>query len=149
MSLLEEEGRFIAKVTAADLGEAKKTGTPFMQLGFETEEGHVSGRLYLSEKAFDRSLKVLQECFGFDGDFENLDPIVGQECSITTEFESWVNDEGETKQSLRVRWINPKGGPQMEAGARQSLAARLSARAGGTAPAPEVESFESDDDNPF
>jgi len=129
MPLLEEEGRFIAKVTAAELGEAQ-TGTPFLQLNFDTEEGSTSGRVWLSDKAFERSIGVLKECFAFDGDFENLKPIVGQECSITTEFEEYENDAGETKQTLRVKWINPKGGPKMDPNARKSLAERLSMKAG-------------------
>lgn len=145
MPLLEEEGRFPAKVTAAELGEAS-TGTPFVQLNFETDEGSTSGRVYLSDKAFDRSLGVLQECFGFDGNFENLKPIVGQECSITTELEEYENSEGETKQSLRVKWINPKGGPKLDPSKRQSLAARLSAKAGVKPSAPAEEESE---DVPF
>ena len=128
MPLLQEEGRFVAKVTAAELGEAS-TGTPFVQLNFETGEGSTSGRVYLSEKAFERSLGVLKECFDFDGDFENLAQCVDQECSITTELESYESDDG-TKETLRVKWINPKGGPKMEQGARKSLASRLSAQAG-------------------
>ena len=143
MPLLEKEGRFVAKVTAAELGEAK-TGTPFVQLNFETDEGSLSGRVYFSEKAFERSLGVLKEAFAFDGNFENLDQIKGQECSITTELESYESN-GETKESLRVKWINPKGGPQMEAGARQSLAQRLSAAAGG---APST-GTNADEDVPF
>jgi len=141
MPLLEEEGRFTAKVTAAELGEAK-TGTPFVQLNFETDEGSTSGRVWLSDKAFDRSIGVLEECFGFDRDFENLTPLVGQECSITTEYEEYENDSGETKQTLRVKWINPKGGPKLDASKRQSLAARLSAKAGvkPSAPADKKES---------
>ena len=146
MPLLEEEGRFPAKVTAAELGEAQ-TGTPFVQLNFETDEGSTSGRVYLSDRAFDRSLGVLQECFGFDGNFENLKPIVGQECSITTEFEEYENDAGETKQTLRVKWINPKGGPKLDASKRQSLAARLSAKAGVKPSAPAGDTME--DGEPF
>lgn len=129
MPLLEEEGRFIATVKSADLGEAQ-TGTPYLQLNFETEEGSIAGRVWLSDKAFDRSLEVLKESFGFNGDFENLNQLKEQKCSITTEFEEYENSDGETKQSLRVKWINPKGGPKMEAEARKSLAARLSAKAG-------------------
>jgi len=146
MPLLEEEGRFPAKVTAAELGEAS-TGTPFIQLNFETDEGSTSGRVYLSDKAFDRSLGVLEECFGFDGNFEDLKPIVGQECSITTELEEYENKDGETKESLRVKWINPKGGPKLDASKRQSLAARLSAKAGVK---PSAAAHENDDgEEPF
>lgn len=141
MPLLEEDGRFVAKVTGVELGEAK-TGTPFMQLNFETEEGSIAGRLYFSEKAFDRSLNTLKEAFGFDGDFNNLDPLKGQECSITTEFEKFEMDNGEEKDVLRVKWINPKGGSKMDPSERKSLAARLNAMAG---KAPASDAPEGDD----
>lgn len=146
MPLLEEEGRYIATVTGAELGEAK-TGTPFMQLNFETEEGSIAGRLYFSDKAFDRSLNVLKDAFGFDGNFANLDPLKGQECSITTEFEEFETDNGEVRQNLRVKWINPKGGSKLPEGERKSLADRLSALAGKTPAAASEES--GDDDTPF
>lgn len=125
MPLLEEEGRFAAKVTAAALGESSK-GSPFVQLNFETDEGSIARRLYLSEAAWDYSFKNLQEVFEFDGDFENLKQLVGKECSITTEHELGVDD----KERLVVKWINGTGGPKMDPNARQSLAARLSAKAG-------------------
>lgn len=147
MPLLEEEGRFVAKVTNAELGEAS-TGTPFVQLNFDTDEGSTSGRLYLSDKAFDWSLEVLKEAFGFDGDFEDLAQLTNKECSITTEFEEYQSN-GEWKKTLRVKWINTKGGPKMEAGARQSLAARLSAKAGVKPKAKAQAQDAMDDGEPF
>jgi len=147
MPLLKDEGRYIARVTAAELGEAL-TGTPFVQLNFETNEGSIAGHVYLSEKAFDRSLGVLKECFGFDGNFEDLKPIEGQECSITCEMEEYEDSAGKTKENLRVKWINPKGGPSMDPSKRQSLAARLSAKAGVT-PSASSEDTVGDDDTPF
>ena len=130
MPLLNEQGRFIATVTGAELGEAK-TGTPYLQINFETDEGSIAGNVWLSDKAWDRSIEVLHECFAFDDDFTNLDQLKGKECSITTENESWKDDSGNTKETLRVKWINPKGGSNsLDPSARQSLAARLSAKAG-------------------
>jgi hypothetical protein len=130
MPLLNEEGRFIATVTGAELGEAK-TGTPYLQINFETDEGSIAGRVWLSDKAFDRAMETLGECFAFDGDFENLAQLKDKECSITTEMESWEDNEGNTKETLRVKWINPKGeSNSLDPSARQSLAARLSAKAG-------------------
>ena len=125
MPLLTEEGRFPAKVTAAELGESSK-GTPFVQLNFETDEGSIARRLYLSEAAWDYSFRNLQEVFEFDGDFENLKQLVGKTCSITTENELGDDD----KERLVVKWINGTGGPKLDPSKRQSLAARLSARAG-------------------
>jgi hypothetical protein len=114
-------------------------------LNFETDEGSIAGRVYLSDKAFERSLGVLKECFDFDGNFENLKPLVGQECSITTEFE----DDQEGNPRLRVKWINPKGGPKMDPNAKQSLAAKLSAKAGFAGNGGSGEDTVGDDDTPF
>lgn len=125
MPLLEEEGRYNAKVTAAELNEVGENNTPCVQLTFETDEGSISGSVWLSDKAFDRSLGVLKECFEFDGNFEDLKPLVGQECSITTELEEYKDEK-----RLKVKWLNPKGGPKLEAGARKSLAERLNAKTG-------------------
>lgn len=131
MSLLQLEGRFNAKVIDAELGELQNENkTPYLLLKFDTSEGSVFGRVWLSEKAFDRSLETLKECFNFAGNFDALDLLVGLECSITTEYEEYQTDEG-LQQTLRVKWINPKGSKaQMDEGARESLARKLSAKAG-------------------
>jgi hypothetical protein len=127
MALLTDEGRYPAKITAAELGESANTGTGYLQLSFETEngEGHIAKRLYVSDKAFPYTLKTLQDVFAFDGDFTNLDQLVGKSCSITTAMES--DDSGNDR--LQVRWINRAGGPKLEPEKAGSLAARLNAMA--------------------
>lgn len=122
MQKLESEGRFDAKVTAADLGETDN-GKPFVNFTFETSEGIIWGNLYLSEAAIDRSLKTLAEVFAFNGDFADMDQFVGKDCSIVTEAEEY---NGETR--IKVKWINAKGGPKLDPASRASLAERLNAK---------------------
>lgn len=126
MPLLETEGRFSAKTTFAELGESKN-GTPFVKMGFETDEGTISRWFYLSDKAFPYSFKNLQEVFGFDGDFENLDQLVGKGCNITV-----VQEDDDDESRFTVKWVNKIGdsGPKLEEAQRKSLAQRLSQMAG-------------------
>lgn len=127
MPAITTPGRYTATITEATLGESQ-TGTPFASLYCTTEDGqHISAYLYLSEKAFDRSLEALQK-LGFDGDFERLDQLNGAACSLSVEEEEW---NGETR--LKVRYINPP-----RAAAPQGLAAMLTARARGGMPAKPV-----------
>jgi hypothetical protein len=128
MSKLEKEGRFHATVISAELGQSANE-VPLIRLGFTTDEGEMQTNLYLSVAAWDRSMKMLEKCFEFDGDFENLEQMIGQTCSLVTEYEDYVGSDGETKNVLRVKWINPKGAPKLDPNTRQSLAAQLSARA--------------------
>jgi hypothetical protein len=127
---LQNAGRYPATVTKAELGESPTTGTEFLQLTFETDEGFISRRLYMSEKAFPYSLKNLTEVFAFDGDFTNLDQLIGKHCSITVDNE--IDDSG--KDRLAVKWINTSGGPKLDDGKKKSIADRLSAMAKGSEP---------------
>lgn len=123
MPKIEIPGRYAAKVIEASLGEAS-TGTPYVYLSFETDEGqHIGAWLYVSDKAFENTLETLRETFGFDGNFENLGQLRAKACSITVEEEK--DDKG--KPRLRVRWINPPGGGGKPA--PQGLAAQLTAKA--------------------
>ena len=145
MQLLEREGRFNAKVIDAELGELNNENqTPYLLLHFETLEGFIFGRVWLSSKAFDRSLETLKECFEFAGNFEDLSLLIGRECNITTEYEEYQSQDG-LQQTLRVKWINPMGKPKMDEGARESLARKLSAKAGYKTPSV----AESTEDVPF
>lgn len=117
-------GRYAATVTQAQFGQSPKTGTPFLELGLETDEGeHISAWLYLSEKAFENTTRRLQEAFGFDGDYETApEQIRGKPCSITVEEEE--SDDG--KRRLRVAWVNP---PRAAKPLEEGFLARLSAKA--------------------
>lgn len=111
MSALTQEGRFSAIATKAEFGEAQ-TGTPYIRIGFEAEQGTITAWLYLSEKAFDRTVKVLREVFGFDDNFDTLaGQVEGKKCSIVTELET----DNQGKDRLRVKWINAEGGAKAPA----------------------------------
>ena len=101
MPLLDKPGRHAAKTTASELGQSEQ-GSPFIQISFETADGSITGWLYLTEKALERSVDTLRKVFDFDGNFETVcDQINGKECSIVCE-----NEEYQGKERLKVKWIN-------------------------------------------
>jgi len=118
-------GKHNAKVNAADLGEAS-TGTPFVWLEYQTDEGKIEQRMYCSENAMPYTIDNLKNAFDFDGDFHNLDQLLGMECVIVVAEEE--DDKGNTR--LRVKFVNP---PQRELDqtSKKSLAERLNAVARG------------------
>ena len=106
MSLINSAGRHAVTAKQIQLGESD-TGTPFVQILFENDQQEViTGWLYLSEKAFERTVQVLREVFKFD---DNFDTIVGQvegkRCSIVCENETYNG-----KEAIKVKWINLEGG---------------------------------------
>lgn len=104
MPNLKMPGRYKATVMECSIGTAQ-TGTPYVFLLLRTDEREMTDAyLYLSEKAFERTLKTLSEAFGFDGDFDTISrQLVGKRCSIVAEEE----DDG-FGLKVRVRWINPE-----------------------------------------
>ena len=106
MPLLEIPGRYQATVTEAKIGESAK-GTAFIQLNFETDDNnHISGWLYLSDAAIDRTFETLEEAFEFSGNFESIETeLRGKACSIVCEEE----DDQKGKPRMRVKWINKVG----------------------------------------
>jgi len=101
--LITTTGRHEVTAKSATFGESK-TGTPFIEIQFADDSGAtINGWLYLSENAFERTVKVVREVFGFDGNFETLPAqIANKRCSIETEEEEY-----EGKMRLKVKWINP------------------------------------------
>lgn len=126
----------MATVKSAEVGQSG-TGTPHVSLSLETDEGkHITAYLYLSEKAFERTAKTLQEVFGFDGDFQTVsDQVLQKKCSITVEEE----DDQDGKPRMRVKWINS---PRMSKPVEESFLAKLTrkARELGIRPAPKTPS---------
>ncbi|HTJ77683.1 MAG TPA: hypothetical protein VL357_01685 [Rariglobus sp.] len=99
-------GRYTATVSKADVGESTKKGTPGVFFTFKTEDGEIDGALWLSERAYERTLNTLRECFGFNDDFASLaQQVEGRECSITVEMEA--DEKDPNKEWPRVKWINP------------------------------------------
>ena len=76
-------GRFTAIAQKAEVGESTKKGTPGVFFTFKTSEGEIDGSLWLSDRAYERTLNTLRECFGFNDDFASLGAQVeGRECSV-------------------------------------------------------------------
>lgn len=120
------------RVTSAATGLSSK-GTANIEIGFELLDrtAEITGWLYLSDAAFDRALKVLRECFGFNDDFATVSTqLVGKECSIT------VQEEAEEKNGIptgktrnRVQWINPLRAAREITPVADSMLNRLTERA--------------------
>lgn len=149
-----QAGRYAAEATAANVGESKTKGTPGVFLTFQIDGGGtIDATLWLSEKAFERSVEVLREVFGFDDNFDTVEgQIVGKRCSITVEMEADKNDS--TKFWPRVKWINPeREAPKPVA---SDFLAQLSAKAArivrttpAPPPKPSAPAPEKDEDIPF
>lgn len=99
-------GRQAATVTACSIGESTNKGTPGVFLTFKNDSNEtIDSALWLSEKAFERTVKVLRDVFDFDDNFDTIDgQVIDKRCSITVEEE--VDDKG--KAWPRVKWINPE-----------------------------------------
>ena len=105
MPLIKTADRHAVRVKSAIIG-ANDKGTPFVEFEFINPASEtLNGWLYLSDAAFERSVRVLRDVFGFDNDFTTLPAqVTDKECSITTEFETF-----EGKERLKVKWINSVG----------------------------------------
>lgn len=118
-------GKHIVTVTAAALSESSK-GTPCIQIEFESAGETATSWLYLSDAAFENSVKTLRDAFGFDDNFETLEAqLIGRKCQIVIQEEA--NDKGEMKP--RVKWINPLRAPPRPLSNAEELKAKLSAKA--------------------
>jgi len=135
--------------TSNGLFESTEKRTPGIRLILEVTEGPQMGEViawtgWLSENtskpgaesAFERTTKLLNEVFGFNGNYldvaENGNHFRDLPCSFVTEMEADLKDPN--KSYLRVKWLNSPGGrhgnaPVLDSGAAKSLAQRMSARA--------------------
>lgn len=130
MSTQITEGRHKATVVAAQVGESNTNKTPGVFIDFQLEGGaDIRGTLWLSEKAYERSLNTLREVFAFNDDFATIhDQLEGRPCSVVIEHEADQKDP--TKFWPRVKWINAANGGRKEvAPVETSLLARLSKQA--------------------
>lgn len=114
-------------------------GSDGIVLDFTTEDGGaISTTLWLTPRAYDRTLKVLEEVFKFDGDFNALargEGFPNYECKIVVEMEEYQHKTtGETKYSPRVKWINSRG-PKREPADVRGVLSRLARQTGKPEPA--------------
>jgi hypothetical protein len=103
MSKINTAGRHVAVVKSVEFGKSEKD-TPFIQIEFQSEDGSsaITGWLYLSDAAFENTVRTLRDAFKFDGNFETLaEQLNVKPCSITNEAEEY-----EGKDRIKVKWIN-------------------------------------------
>jgi len=118
-------GKHVATVTTAALSESSK-GTPCIQIEFESAGETSTAWLYLSDKAFENSVKTLRDAFGFDDDFETLEAqLIGRKCQVVVEEEA--DDKGNLKP--RVKWINSLRSTPRPLSNAEELKAKLTAKA--------------------
>ena len=130
-------GRHLCTVAAPANGwfaTAGKNETPFIRIPLTISEGALKGTTHvysawISDNAYERTMKTLCEVFGWDGDLESLaqqidnGPFVGKSCSIVCEEEPDHNGN----PVVRIKWLNGAegGGKQMQINAALQLARRL------------------------
>jgi hypothetical protein len=118
MKYLNTEGSFEAIITepsAGWIGEAGQNASPFIRIPVQvTEDGPEKGAIgiwqgYLTDDAFEKTIKRLAEALGFNGDLYSLttgkQTLVGKPCNITTKFEEY---NGKTR--CKIAWLNAPGG---------------------------------------
>lgn len=118
MKYLNSEGSFEAIVTepsAGWIGEAGQNLSPFIRIPVQViEDGPEKGAIgiwqgYLTDDAFEKTIKRLAEAIGFNGDLYSLttgkQTLVGKPCNITTKLEEYNN-----KTRCKIAWLNAPGG---------------------------------------
>lgn len=112
---LIEKGDYRAKAIEAVLGKSSKKGTPQVAVKFELLDlpgEKITWFGYLSDAAFDITMRGLDAC-GFQGnDLSDLSSIIGEgapEVVLVVEHEEY-----EGKWSARVKFINAAGGPALQ-----------------------------------
>ena len=115
---ITQAGVYDVTVTAAVIGETDK-GTPFLCLSLATEHGlSIDSYSYLSDAAFENSVRQLRKAFGFNNDFNDLDQFTGKPTTITVELELYNG-----QQRPRVKWLSQSNGPKPLTGAGSKIAA--------------------------
>lgn len=106
---IDAEGTYLGKVTEPMygwLGENQKTGTRFIRVPVTiSTEGAQKGKTidwygYLSEKTQERTVEILETCFGLNWNWENIN-FAGQEVEVVVEQEEYNG-----KTSFKAKWLN-------------------------------------------
>ncbi len=119
MKYINSEGSFDCIVTDPGatgwICESEDKGTPFVRVPVKvTEEGAESGSIgvwqgWLSNAAFENTVKRLAEVFGFNGDLAALatgkQTFTGRPCNVNTGAEEY---NGKTR--FKIKWLNAPGG---------------------------------------
>jgi hypothetical protein len=152
---VDKAGKYKARVVAPRngwFGEAGKNETPFIRVPLVVVGGDQDGREivwqgWLTDAAFDNTIKSASEAFGWDGDLQALSSgevsFEGKECEIVCDTETF-----EGKPRVKVKWlnnINGGGGKAMDDGKVSSLIKRLQSKSKAIAKATASERKQEDD----
>ena len=105
---IDAEGTYLGTVSEPMygwLGENKKTGSRFIRVPVTINEGDQKGKTidwygYLSEKTHERTVEILETCFGVNWDWENIN-FDGKEVEVVVDQEEYNG-----KTSFRAKWLN-------------------------------------------
>ena len=135
------EGKYTAHALSATFGKSAKKGVDQVTIDFEIEGGAAHGERiewtgFFSEDTIDknghtaaqRTVAALRLCgctFG-DGDVTNVVGIGSQAVEIVVKNEPWIGNNGESRDQMRVKWINPpRVHAEMDPAAKHGLASRM------------------------
>lgn len=142
MADLIPTGQYKARATKNwALSESSQKGTPYVHLELEIlAEGHYQGRLvykdlWLTDGAWEYSLKDLRTCGWTGTDISDLTGVEANEVNVTIEHEAMTDkesnpltdDDGRVKMRARVRWINPRV-KEMDPGKKSQFLELMNAR---------------------
>ncbi len=104
-------GKHRARAVEAKVGKAS-TGTPQIAILFavKTPDGaqetgeEITGYLYLSDGAFQRTIEALRHCGWQGDDLSDLSSVGSQDCEIEVAEETYNGSA-----SLKVKWVNALG----------------------------------------
>ncbi len=115
-------GKYIGRATGeVVLGVSKNKGTPYIEFLFDVggdaneTPSTVRWTGYFTEKAQERTIEALQHC-GWDGDNlsefadHDLHGLDRNEVELVIEVEEWTANNGDTRETPKVKWINRLGG---------------------------------------
>lgn len=129
---IDQEGSYLGKVSEPIygwLGESKN-GTRFIRVPVTINDGDQKGKTidwygYLSEKTQERTIEILETCFGINWNWENIN-FAGQEVEVVVE-----QDEYNGKTSFRAKWLNNPNSDRTTGGKspEEAEAAKIEAQA--------------------
>jgi len=119
------KGTFEAEVLSHVLATSKEKGTPSIKVQVEIQKNVVNGEPvtgsfywdgWLTEKAFENTMKAVSEALGWNGgDLSELNgtgAFVGKIVQVVLEEEA---DDRTGKTHTKIKWLNPLGGGGVKA----------------------------------
>jgi hypothetical protein len=142
-------GKYLAKAIQGQISKSKEKGTPGVAILFEFLVNEQPEKLWWTgwltttlgkdgKTPLERTMEVLafagyDESKGYlaDGSIPSAHFLPGYEVEVTIEDEPYTNAQGETKSSMKIKWVNRPGGGQfaaLQAGEVQNVLAGVDLR---------------------